>query len=60
MNQKPKGGYHPPKPSGWGIIWGTLLALILAVAVLFALPHYIYNRIQYLDADLQRELIIPD
>ena len=48
------------KSNGWGMFFGTILAFILAIAAFWGTTRYISDRIQYLDADIQREFIIPD
>jgi len=57
MKKQHKSSYQP---AGWGALLGTLLALILAIAAFWGTTQFISNRIQYLDADLQREFVVPD
>jgi len=57
MKKQQKSTYQP---AGWNALLGTLLALVLAIAAFWGATQFISNRIQYLDADLQREFIVPD
>ena len=57
MKTKHKSSYQP---AGWSALFGTLLALVLAIAAFWGTTQFISSRIQYLDADLQREFVIPD
>jgi len=48
------------KSSGWGMVFGTILAFILAIAAFWGTTQYISNNMHYLDAEIQREFLLPE
>ena len=54
-----RGGYHPKRTSGWGMIAGTGMALVLGMLLLYAntkVVDYVTNNIQYFNPVIQTEI----
>jgi len=52
-DEKPKGGYHPKKASGWGAAIGAVIALILAIGLGYLGLSYVSDNYEYFDATRQ-------
>ena len=59
----PAGGYHPKKPSGWGMLLGIFITAALVMAGLLWSNEYISANTRYFDPQIQelvKEGYAPD
>ena len=50
---KPKVSYYQQKSSGWGMLIGLFVALVLAIGLMIGTPRMVSNHMRYFDAETQ-------
>ncbi|MCL2566243.1 MAG: hypothetical protein FWE24_10650 [Defluviitaleaceae bacterium] len=58
--EKPKGGYHPKKSSGWGAVIGIIFAFLLALFMLHRGVRHAAMHSMYFAPHIQQNMENPD